>query len=128
MVWVHLVILFALLQLIVFAVAVGKARDRFGVKAPAVMGNENFERYYRVQMNSIEMIVVFIPSILLAASYWSPFLIAAIGLIYVVGRILYFNAYVADKKRTAPFLMSFIPNIFFVVAAIIGAIRVLMYT
>ena len=127
MVWVHLVVSFALVQLLVFMVAVGKARDKFGVKAPAIMGNENFERYYRVQMNSIEMIVIFIPSILLASMYWSPFLMALLGLIYLIGRILYFYAYVGNKKRTTAFMMSFLPMIIFVVAAIVGSLRALIY-
>ena len=126
MIWIHLVILLGLLQLLVFGVLVGKARDKFGVKAPAVTGNESFERYYRVQMNTLELTVIFIPSILLASNYWSPFLMAALGFVYLIGRVLYFYAYVGNKKRVVPYLMSFVPTILFVVLGIIGVVRALV--
>ncbi len=126
MVWIHLVILFALLQLIFFMVQVGKARATYGVKAPATTGNENFERYYRVQMNTIETSVVFIPAILLASQYWSPYLMAAMGLIYLIGRILYFEAYINGKKRTIPFMMGVIPVLLYIFLGIAGSIRALL--
>jgi len=49
---IELITILALLQFLYFGILVGKARDRYGVKAPAVTGNENFERYLRVQMNT----------------------------------------------------------------------------
>ena len=105
---------------------VGIARDKFGVKAPATTGNENFERYYRVQMNSLEMAVVFIPSLLLASQYWPPLLITVLGLVYLIGRILYFLAYTKGKKRTIPFLMGMISVILYIFLGIIGSVRALL--
>lgn len=126
MVWIHLVILLAVAQIIFFALKVAKARETFGVKAPAVSGNENFERYYRVQMNSIELIVAFIPSILIASQYWSPYLMAVLGLIYLIGRMLYYVAYTNGNKRTIPFLMGFAPICIYIVLGIAGTIRALL--
>lgn len=126
MIWIHLVILVAVLQFLIFTILVGKARERFGVKAPAVTGNENFERYYRVQMNTLENLIVFIPSILLAATYWAPYLMALLGLLFIIGRILFFFAYINGKKRTIPFLMGMIPNVIFIVLGIFGTLRAII--
>ncbi|MBC7427189.1 MAG: MAPEG family protein [Bacteriovorax sp.] len=126
MVWIHLVILLSILQLIVFMVLVGRARKKFGVKPPAISGEENFERYYRVQMNTIEMLVMFIPSILLASTYWSPYLMAVLGFSYLIGRVFYFQAYVNSKERTIPFIMGVVPISLFIVLGIAGTIRALL--
>ena len=72
MIFVHLVIGVALLEFLYFGFAVGRAREKYGVKAPATTGNEMFERYYRVQMNTLEQLIVFIPGIVLFAHYIEP--------------------------------------------------------
>ena len=59
--WVHLVIGLVLLQFFFFCMAVGRARGTYNVAAPATTGNEVFERYFRVQMNTLELLVVLIP-------------------------------------------------------------------
>jgi len=64
---VYAVMGLALLQYLAFGIAVGAARGRYGVKAPATTGNEVFERYYRVQMNTLEQLALFLPAIFLAA-------------------------------------------------------------
>ena len=69
---VALVMLLALLQFFGFMIAVGRARYRYGVKAPATSGNEDFERVYRVQMNTLEMLAIFVPSLWSFAIYISP--------------------------------------------------------
>lgn len=126
MIWIQLIIILALIQLAVFVVIVGKARVRFGVKAPAIYGNVEFERYYRVQMNTIELLILFIPSIFLASIYWSPYLMTALGFIYLIGRIMYFFAYTQGKNRVVAFLMSFTPIVIFMVAGLFGTIRALI--
>jgi hypothetical protein len=62
MIFVHLVIGVALLEFLYFGFAVGRARETYGIKAPATTGNEMFERYYRVQMNTLEQLIIFIPA------------------------------------------------------------------
>lgn len=127
MLFIHLIILLALLQLFVFAQLTGMARLKYKVAAPAVTGNENFERYYRVQMNTIELIILFVPSIYIASIYWSPYLMASLGVIYLMGRVLYFFAYTRGKNRAAGYLMSLIPTLVFIVAGIAGVIRALTW-
>ena len=79
---------------------VGKARAKFGIKAPAVTGNLDFERVYRVQMNTLEWMPIFLPSLWLFAIYISDPVAAAIGVIWIAGRILYMTGYskAADKR------------------------------
>ena len=61
------------------SILVSKARGKFGVKLPAISGHPDFERVFRVQMNTLELLVIFIPGLYLAAKYWSPYLAAAVG-------------------------------------------------
>ena len=75
--FVHLVIGAALLEYLWFAFAVGKARETYKVSAPATTGNEIFERNFRVQMNTLEQLIIFIPSILIFAHYFDARIAAA---------------------------------------------------
>jgi glutathione S-transferase len=79
---------------------VGKARATFGIKAPAIIGNTDFERVFRVQMNTLEWMPIFLPSLWLFAIYVSDPIAAALGLVWIVGRILYLTGYsqAADKR------------------------------
>src|SRR4051794_32728633 len=105
--YVHIVIGLALLQFFYFSMLVGKARGKYNVPAPAVTGNEIFERYFRVHMNTLELLVIFIPSILIFGQYLSPYVAAGIGVIYLIGRMMYVSAYVKDpKSRSAGFGLS----------------------
>ena len=81
---------------------VGKAREKFGIKAPAIIGNPDFERVFRVQMNTLEWLPIFLPSLWLFAIYISDPIAAALGLVWIVGRILYLNGYsqAASKRGT----------------------------
>src|SRR5580692_4876101 len=82
------------------SINVGKARAIFGVKAPAISGNPDFERVFRVQMNTLEWMPIFLPSLWLFAIYISDPIAAALGLVWIVGRILYLTGYsqAADKR------------------------------
>ena len=120
---VHVVIGLALVQFLYFGIAVGSARGRYGVKAPATSGNEVFERYFRVQMNTLELLVILLPALLLFAHYVSPIWAAGLGAVYLVGRILYFLAYVKDPaKRTLGFTLSMLPTLALLVGGLGGAI------
>jgi glutathione S-transferase len=73
---------------------VGQGRTKFGVVAPATTGNPDFERLYRVQMNTLEWLPLFLVSLWLFAVAWNADLVtAAIGLVWIVGRILYLTGY-----------------------------------
>ena len=124
MIYVHLVTVLALFQLMVFATLVGRARGTYGINAPATTGNEQFERYYRVQMNTLELLVVLLPALWLAAAYWSPAIMAGIGAVYLVGRVLYSREYIQQPtSRTLGFSLSFMPILVLLIAALAGIIR-----
>jgi uncharacterized MAPEG superfamily protein len=81
-----------------------------------------FERYFRVQMNTLEQLIVFLPSILLFAHYADPRIAAALGLVYVIGRALYFRAYTRDPgSRSLGFALSSLPVVILLVGALIRA-------
>jgi hypothetical protein len=85
----------AVLQFIVFIALAGRVRGQSGRRAPAVTGHEGFERMYRVQMNTLGLLIVFLPSPFLAGKYWLPSLVAGIGAVYLIGRLAYWRAYVS---------------------------------
>src|SRR6195256_5198431 len=79
---------------------VAKARAAFGVKVPATTGHPDFERVFRVQMNTLEWMPIFLPSLWLFAIYISDIGAAALGLVWIAGRILYLIGYAeAAAKR-----------------------------
>lgn len=121
---VDIVALLAVLQFLGFGMLVGRARGQYGVKAPAVSGDERFERVYRVQMNTLELLVALLPALYLAARYWPATWVAAAGAVYLVGRLAYWRAYVADPRgRGLGFLLSFAPIAALLLAALVAAIR-----
>jgi uncharacterized membrane protein YecN with MAPEG domain len=124
MAYVHLVIVLALLEFLLFALAVGKARTRYKVPAPAMSGHEVFDRYFRAQMNTLEQLVVFLPSVWLFAYYINAWTAAALGLLFIIGRALYFRGYVqAAEARHAGFVLSAVPTVTLLIGALIGAVR-----
>jgi uncharacterized membrane protein YecN with MAPEG domain len=123
MVWVELVTVAALLQYLVFGTLVSRARGKYGVKAPATTGNDMFERFYRVQMNTLELMVVLIPALWMAAKYWSPGWMSAVGAIYLVGRVVYLKAYTQPPaKRSLGYTLSLAPVIVLLLAALVGLV------
>ena len=74
-------------------IQVSKARVAFGIKAPATSGNPDFERVFRVQMNTLEWMPIFLPSLWLFAIYISDPIAAGLGLVWIAGRILYMTGY-----------------------------------
>ncbi len=127
MAYVDIVTALAVLQFIVFGFRVGAARGRYGVKAPAITGNDIFERHFRVQQNTLEQLIAFLPGIYLFSRYFSPLVAAALGAVYLVGRELYAFTYVKDPaKRDVGFGMTFLPVVILVAGGLIGAIRTIL--
>lgn len=125
--FVAIVITLALLQYFVFGMLVGKARGKYEVHAPAISGHPVFERYYRVHQNTLEMIVMFIPSIVMF-SYWvRPDIAAGIGAIYLIGRLIYLRAYVSDPaSRGLGFMLSMLPVLVLLLGGGIAAVLSLL--
>ncbi len=99
---VDFVIALALLQYLVFAMAVGRARGKYGVGAPAVSGHPDFERYLRVQQNTLECLIIVVPSMWLFARYLSEPWAAGLGAVYLIGRVMYFVGYTKAAAKRAP--------------------------
>ena len=119
-----IVIIIAVFEYMVFTFLVGRARGRYNVKGPATTGHEVFERYFRVQQNTLETLVAFIPGISLFALFVDPNWAAWIGLVYVIGRLLYFRAYVADPAKRGPgFGLSLLSIATLLVGGLVGALR-----
>ena len=126
MAWVQLVTMLALFEFLGFAMAVAGARERYGVKAPATTGNDQFERYFRVQQNTLEQLLLFLPSLWIAATYWNPLLVAAVGAVFLIGRLLYFRGYVHEpRQRHIGFMLSIVPSATLALGATIGIVRAL---
>jgi glutathione S-transferase len=123
MAYVDIVTVLAVLQFILFGFQVGKARGKYGVKAPATTGNEIFERFFRIQQNTLELLVGFIPGIYLFSRYLNPLWAAALGVIYLVGRQIYAATYVKDpSKRSLGYGLSFLPVAVLLIGGLIGAV------
>ena len=123
MAYIELVTVLALLQFLYFGILVGRARTRYGIKAPAVSGDVTFERYYRVQMNTLELLVIFLPALWMATSHIAPLWIAALGALYLVGRFVYLRGYVqAPEKRSLGFGLSALPILVLLGVDLIGSL------
>jgi len=106
----HFTALVTLLAILVYffsSILVSRARGKFGVKLPAISGNPDFERVFRAQMNTLEWLPIFLPALWLFAVYLSDGIAAAIGLVWVIGRILYVLGYAqAVAKRSLGFAIQ----------------------
>ena len=117
------VTILAVIFYMVTAWRVGTMREKHNIAAPAVTGNPEFERAYRVQMNTLEAMPVFLPSLWIAAYYFTkvPLLAPALGLVWIVGRIIYMQAYMADpSKRSLGFSISAFATVALLILAIAG--------
>ncbi|TFH73546.1 MAPEG family protein [Gammaproteobacteria bacterium LSUCC0112] len=120
---VAIVVLVALIQYTVFGALVGRARMKYNVEAPAVSGDPIFERYYRVHMNTLESLVMFLPSIFIFATYINADIAAGLGVVFIIGRQLYLRAYIKDpKSRGLGFMLTFLPSVIMALGGIVGAI------
>ena len=83
-------------------IAVGRGRAKYKIAAPATTGHPDFERLFRVQMNTLEAMAMFLPSLWVAARHADPLLVGGIGLLWVAGRIWYAIAYASDAGKRGP--------------------------
>ncbi|HET8698142.1 MAG TPA: MAPEG family protein [Gammaproteobacteria bacterium] len=118
---VYIVILVALLEYIVFTGLVGRARGRYGIKAPATVGHPDFERVYRVQQNTLESLIVFVPAIWIFGLYVSAAIGAAFGTAFVVARSVYAVGYIrAAEQRSIGAMLTAVINGILVLWALIA--------
>ena len=113
----------ALVEYYVFTLQCGRARGRLGVPAPATTGNAEFERYLRVQYNTIEQLVIFLPALFGFAYFVSPGWAAALGVVFIVGRALFARGYVQDPARRGPgFGLTLLANSVLLLGSLLGAL------
>jgi hypothetical protein len=123
MMWIDLVAVLAVLQFILFGVLVGSARSKYSVHAPATSGHPQFDRLYRVQMNTLELLVALLPAMYIAARYWSPSLVAVGGVVYLLGRLVYWRSYTKDPaSRALGFGLSAFPILAMLGAVLVGVV------
>jgi glutathione S-transferase len=115
-----LVTCLAILTYFYFSFLVAKARATFGVKAPAITGNPDFERVFRGQMNTLEWMPIFLPALWLFAVYVNDIAAAVIGLVWIAGRALYLTGYseAANKRSRGFFIQSTATGVLWVGALI----------
>ena len=123
MAWVTIVGMLALLEYFFFSIKVGQARGKYGVKAPATTGNEHFERYHRVHQNTMEQLVMFLPSLFTFASLVSEAWAAILGVVFIIGRAVYFNLYIGNPdKRGTGVIISVLATAVLIIGSLVGAI------
>ena len=116
-----IIILLALLQYIYFTGKTGFTRVKHGVDAPSTTGNHKWECIYRVQQNTLEQLVIFIPAMLTFQLYVSQKWVVIPGVIFLIGRGLYSHLYTKDPKSRGPgMILSLFTNIALVVGSLIG--------
>lgn len=124
MAFTALVTLLLLMQYLTFSMLVGRERLRHDIRAPAVTGHESFERAYRVQMNTLEQLVVVVPAMwIVAGFFFLPIAAPLLGLAFFAGRVLYRNAYIRDPQtRTMGMAIGMLSMLGLLVLALWGTI------
>ncbi|MBN9590263.1 MAG: hypothetical protein BGN85_05870 [Alphaproteobacteria bacterium 64-11] len=103
------------------AMLVARTRNRHGIAPPAMTGCPEVERALRVQGNTVEQALIFLPLLWMAALYFQGWIPGIIGVIWCVGRILYAAGYMAEpKKREVGFAISAFSTLALAILAIIG--------
>lgn len=84
---------------------VGAARGKYNVTAPATTGHPLFERHYRIQMNSVEQFVMFLPALWLFAAAWGDVYAGLLGAMWSLGRVIYAISYAQAPEKRGPGMM-----------------------
>ena len=119
-----LIVLLALLQYVWFTGRVGISREKYNIEAPACDGDENWERRFRVQQNTLEQLIVLVPASFAFAYYMSPIWVLLPGGLFIIGRFLYSAEYIKDPKtRTPGMVMTMLGNVVLVLGALFGLLK-----
>ena len=125
--WIVLVTVAALLLYFYMGMRIGAARGKHKIPAPATTGHPDFERVFRVQMNTLEWLPIFLPALWIAAYYWDARIVAAVGVVWIIGRFMYMEGYIAEAgKRSTGFMVQGIATLVLLIACIAGAVMALV--
>lgn len=117
----------ALLQTFVFAFQVGQARVKHSVNAPATSGSDEFDRTFRIHQNTIEQMIIFVPSLWMFGYYVDAKIGAGVGLVFVIARLVYRSAYRGNpKNRGTGFSIGALSMMILLVGGLIGAVMSLL--
>ena len=120
---VAIITILALMQFVFFGIRVGQMRGKHGVKAPDMIGDPEFMRMFRIHQNTMEQLIVFIPALWIFVQYFDPKWGAAIGLIYIASRFVYYLGYLKDPKdRGRGFGIGFVAISVLLLGSIAGAV------
>ena len=123
MAYVTIIVMLALIEYMYFGVVVAGARGRTGVKAPAVSGNPDFERPFRAHQNTLEQLIVFVPAIYATAYFVNELFAVAAGVVFLIGRAVYFRAYSRDAEKRGPgAILTTLVNVVLVLGGLVGAL------
>lgn len=121
--WPSLVTVIALLVYLVLTVNVGRARAKYKIMPPQMSGDPNFERVVRVQQNTLEQLVLFLPALWLFSEFISPTWGASLGAIWIIGRIVYaWGYYQAAEKRRLGFAIASLSLLTLLGGSLVGII------
>ena len=122
---VAIVTLVSLLVYFWMGLRVARGRSRFGIAAPATTGHEDFERLFRSHQNTLEWLALYLPSLWLFAFYWNDMVAAALGLVWIVGRVLYGLGYArAAGTRSNGFMIQGLATAILLFGALAKAVMV----
>jgi uncharacterized MAPEG superfamily protein len=125
--WIVLVTVAALLLYFYMGTRIAGARRKHNVTAPAITGHPDFERTFRVQMNTLEWLPIFLPALWIAGAYWDARVMAAVGVVWIIGRFMYMEGYIAEAgKRTMGFLVQALATLVLLLASVAGAVMALI--
>ena len=124
-----LIVLLALLQYLVFTGRVGLARGKYKVDAPACEGDENWNRLFRVQQNTLEQLIIFIPACYAFSFYLGELWVLLPGFVFILGRFIYSSEYIKDpKSRTPGMALTLLSNVVLVLGALFGLLKTMFFS
>ncbi len=125
--WCYLLILAVLIFYVAVMVNCGRMRVRHNIPAPSTTGHPEFERAFRVQMNTLEHMVPFLPAMALCAFLTSATAALVLGVAWLIGRILYARSYMTAADRRGPgFVIAFVALALLLILAVYGAINMVL--
>lgn len=121
--WIAVVTALSLIFYFVTSLRVGGARKKHGIAAPAMTGHPDFERVVRVQANTLEWLVIYLPALWMFAQFVDARIAAGLGVVWILGRILYMNGYTREASKRGPgFGIQFLATAVLLLGALVGAV------
>jgi uncharacterized membrane protein YecN with MAPEG domain len=123
LIWTELVTLLALVAYLGTVIHCARMRARHRIMAPATSGHPDYERAFRIQQNTLEQLVLFLPALWLFSTLVNPLAGAALGAIWVAGRVVYALSYArAPEKRGPGFIVAFVTLVVLLAGALVQAL------